>query len=356
MSNSDKTEKATPKRREEARKQGQVAKSNDLSGAVMLLAGLIALGATGTAMVGRMAGGISDALTAGAGSDPVTINTISDLMLASGKNAAFCLAPIVGACALAGILVNLAQVCIRPKTKALKPNFRRLNPKSGFQRIAGKHSLVELAKNLLKISVLLWVVLSALLPHIQDFASMVGITPLQFGSQAATLVKSIAYRATFAYMAIGVIDYIYQRYSNEKSMRMKKEEVKEEGKGADLPAEVKTAIRRRQREAARARMMADVPTADVIVTNPTHYSVALKYDGHSAAPTVVAKGKDLIALRIREIAKEAGVPIVPDPPLARAMHANVEVGQQIPEELFAAVAQILAYVYRVAGRRRLATA
>ncbi|MET0601506.1 MAG: flagellar biosynthesis protein FlhB [Baekduia sp.] len=356
MSNSDKTEKATPKRREDARKKGQVAKSQDLSGAVMLLAGLIALGAAGPAMVGRMSDGISDALTTGAGRDPVTVNTISDLMLESGKNAAYCLAPVVAACLLAGVLVNLAQVGIRPKSQALKPNFRRLNPKSGFQRIAGKHGLVELAKNLLKISILLWVVLSALLPHIQDFASMVGITPLQFGTEAASMVKSIAYRATFAYLAIGVLDFFYQRYENEKSMRMKKEEVKEEGKGQDLPAEVKSAIRRRQREAARARMMGDVPTADVIVTNPTHYSVALKYDGHSAAPTVVAKGKDLIALRIREIAKENGVPIVPDPPLARAMHANVEVGQQIPEELFAAVAQILAYVYRVAGRRRLATA
>jgi flagellar biosynthetic protein FlhB len=356
VSNSDKTEKATPKRREEARKKGQVAKSTDLSGAVMLLAGLIALGATGTAMVNRMADGIHDALAAGAERDPVTVNTISDLMMQSGKNAAICLAPVVAACALAGIVVNLAQVGIRLKSQALKPNFRRLNPKTGFQKIAGKQSLVELAKNLLKISVLLWVVLSALLPHIQDYASMVGISPLQFGSEAAKLVKQIAYRATFAYLLIGAVDFIYQRYSHEKSLRMKKEEVKEEGKGQDLPAEVKSAIRRRQRETARARMMADVPTADVIVTNPTHYSVALKYDGHSAAPTVIAKGKDLIALRIREIAKENGVPIVPDPPLARAMHASVEVGQQIPEELFAAVAQILAYVYRVAGRRRLATA
>ena len=187
-------------------------------------------------------------------------------------------------CLLAGVLVNLAQVGIRPKTQALKPNFRRLNPKSGLQRIVGKHGLVELVKNLLKISILLWVVLSALLPHIQDFASMVGMSPLQFGTEAAAMVKSIAYRATFAYLAIGVLDFFYQRYDNEKSMRMKKEEVKEEGKGQDLPAEVKGAIRRRQREAARARMMDDVPTADVIVTNPTHYSVALKYDGHSAAP------------------------------------------------------------------------
>ena len=356
MSNSDKTEKATPKRREDARKKGQVAKSTDLSGAVVVLAGLFAIGFTGSSMVQRMGSGISDALTAGAGRDPVTINTISDLMLQSGQNAAICLAPVVGACAVAGIVVNLAQVGIRLKSQALKPNFRRLNPQAGFKRIAGKQSLVELAKNLVKISIVLWVVLSALLPHIQDYASMVGVSPIQLGRAIVDLVKDIAFRATFAYLAIGIVDYLYQRHTHNKSLMMKKEEVKEEGKGQDLPAEVKGAIRRRQREAARARMMGDVPTADVIITNPTHYSVALKYDGHSAAPTVVAKGKDIIALRIREIAAEAGVPIVPDPPLARSLHGSVEVGQQIPEELFAAVAQILAYVYRVAGRRRLATA
>jgi flagellar biosynthetic protein FlhB len=352
----DKTEKATPKRKEDARKKGQVAKSTDLSGAVVVLAGLFTIGLTGSSMVQRMADGIHDALTAGAGRDPVTINTVGDLLMNSGQNAAACLAPVVGACALAGLVVNLAQVGIRLKSQALKPNFRRLDPKAGFKKIAGKQSIVELGKNLVKIGIVGWVVLSALLPHIQDYAAMVGVSPLQFGGAVAALVKHIAFRATFAYLFIGIVDYFYQRHTHEKSLKMKKEEVKDEGKGQDLPAEVKSAIRRRQREQARARMMADVPTADVIITNPTHYSVALKYDGHSAAPTVIAKGKDLIALRIREIAAENGVAIVPDPPLARSLHGSVEVGHQIPEELFAAVAQILAYVYRVAGRRRLSAA
>ncbi|HWH95655.1 MAG TPA: flagellar biosynthesis protein FlhB [Baekduia sp.] len=356
MSDSDKTEKATPKRREEARKQGNVAKSTDLSGAVVVLAGLLTLGATGPAMVQRMADGIHDSLAAGGGHDPVTMSTVSDLLVHSGTDAAWCVAPILGACAVAAIVINLAQVGIRPKTKALKPNFKRLNPQTGLKRIAGKQGLVELFKNLLKIVVVAWVVLGAFLPHMTDYAAMVGVSPLQLGSSIAALVKSIALRATFAYLFIGVVDFFYQRYTREKGLKMKKEEVKEEGKGQDLPAEVKGAIRRRQREAARARMMADVPTADVIVTNPTHYSVALKYDGTSTAPQVIAKGKDLVALRIREIAAEANVPIVPDPPLARSLHASVEVGQQIPEELFQAVAQILAYVYRVAGRRRLGAA
>jgi flagellar biosynthetic protein FlhB len=354
VAQSDKTEKATPKRREDARKKGQVAKSVDLTGAVVLLAGLFALGATGPATAQRLANGVHDALAAGGGRDPVTINTIGDLLLTSGGTAVSCLAPVVGACAASAIIINLVQVGIRPKTKALKPDFKRLNPKPGLKRIAGKEGLVELVKNLVKLSVVGWVVLSALLPHIGDYAAMVGMSPLQFGGAIATLVKSIAKRAAFAFLLIGVVDYFYQRYNHEKSLKMEKQEVKDESKGQDLPAEVKGAIRQRQREQARARMMADVPTADVIVTNPTHFSVALKYDGHSAAPIVIAKGQDLIALRIRELAAEAGVPIVPDPPLARSLHGSVEVGQQIPEELFQAVAQILAYVYRVAGRRRLA--
>jgi flagellar biosynthetic protein FlhB len=356
MANDDRTEPATPKKKEEARSRGQVAKSSDLSGALVVLAGLFTVAATGSSMVQRMSDGIHDSLAAGAKRDPVTLQTISDLLLHSGANVAWCMAPIVGVCMLVGIVVNLAQVGIRLKKKALKPDFKRLNPKTGFKKIAGKQSLVELGKNLLKISVVLYVVLSALLPHLSDYAAMVGVSPLQLGGSVFSLVKAIAFRATFAYLFIGVVDYFYQRYSHNKSLRMKKEDVKEEGKGQDLPAEVKGAIRRKQREASRARMMSDVPTADVIITNPTHFSVALKYDGQSAAPTVIAKGQDLMALRIRELAAEAGVPIVPDPPLARSLHSSVEVGQQIPEELFQAVAQILAYVYRVAGRRRLGAA
>jgi flagellar biosynthetic protein FlhB len=356
MSASDKTEKATPKRKEEARKKGQIARSQDLNGAVILLAGLFTLGLTGASTAQRLGDGLHDALAAGGGRDPVTLATVGDLLLKQGGTIASCLAPVVGACAAASIVVNVAQVGIKPKTQAIKPDFKRLNPANGIKRLFGKESLVELVKNLAKIGVVGWVVLSALVPHIRDYAAMVGMSPLQFGGSIAGLVKSIAMRAAFAYLVIGVIDYVYQRYKTEKSMRMGKEEVKEEAKGNDLPAEVKGAIRRRQREAARARMMADVPNADVIVTNPTHFSVALKYDGHSAAPEVIAKGQDLLALRIREIAAEAGVPIVPDPPLARSLHGSVEVGQQIPEELFQAVAQILAYVYRVAGRRRLASA
>jgi flagellar biosynthetic protein FlhB len=352
----DKTEKATPKRREEARKKGQVARSQDLNGAVIMLAGLVTLGITGPSTAQRLGDGLSAALRAGAGRDPVTQATVGDLLIASGRSAALCLAPVVGACAAAALVVSVAQVGLKPRLQALKPDPTRMNPASGFKNIFGKNSLVELAKNLVKVSVVAAVVLSAVLPHLGDWAAMVGMSPFQLGGAIAAQVKGIAMRAAAAYLLIGLVDLAYQRFRHEKSMRMDRQEIKDEAKQQDLPAEVKGAIRRRQREAARARMMAAVPEADVIVTNPTHYSVALKYDGTSAAPQVVAKGKDLLAFRIREIAAEHDVPVIPDPPLARSLHASVEVGQQIPEELFEAVAQILAYVYRVAGRRRLASA
>jgi flagellar biosynthesis protein FlhB len=353
MAQSDKTEEATPKRKAEAHKKGQVAKSQDLTGSTILLAGLFALGVSGPSMVQNLGAGVHDALAASGGRDPVTINTIGDLMMKSGQSAVSCLAPVVGICAAAAIVINIVQVGVKPRSQALKPNFKRLDPKAGIKKIIGKDGLVELVKNLVKLGIVGGVVLSALLPHIGDYAAMVGVSPIEFGSAIVTLVRSVAKRAAFAFLFIGVFDYIYQRYRHKQSLKMEKSEVKEESKGQDLPAEVKSAIRQRQREQARARMMADVPTADVIVTNPTHFSVALKYDGRSAAPTVIAKGQDLMALKIREIAADAEVPIVPDPPLARSLHDTVEVGQMIPEDLFHAVAQILAYVYRVAGRRRL---
>jgi flagellar biosynthetic protein FlhB len=348
----EKTEKATPKRREEARKKGQVARSTDLNGAVIMLAGLFTLGITGPGIASRLGERMTATLQAAAGPEPVTIASVGDIFLQSGKTIGLCLAPVVGACAIAAIVVSLAQVGLKPKTQALKPDPRRLNPVTGAKNVFGKNSLVELAKNLLKIAVVAAVVLSALLPHLTDWAAMVGISPIELGTAMASNIKSLAFRAGAAYFVIGLIDFFFQRHRHEKSLRMDKQEVKDEAKQQDLPAEIKGAIRRRQREQARARMMAAVPEADVVVTNPTHFSVALKYDGQSAAPEVVAKGQDLLALRIREIAAASGVPIVPDPPLARSLHGSVEVGQQIPEELFQAVAQVLAYVYRVAGRRR----
>jgi flagellar biosynthetic protein FlhB len=194
----------------------------------------------------------------------------------------------------------------------------------------------------------------ALIPKLPELGALVGMAPAELLTTIAGEAFRIAQWAAGAYLVIALADLVYQRWHFGKQMRMEKQEVKEENKQMDLPPEVKASIRRRQMDAARQRMMDAVPTADVIVTNPTHYSVALRYDSEHLAPVVVAKGKDNIAFKIRELARDAGVAIVPDPPLARTLHASVEVGQMIPEDLFQAVAQLLAYVYRLAGRKAAA--
>jgi flagellar biosynthetic protein FlhB len=346
----EKTEKATPKRREESRKKGQIARSNDLNGAVVMLVGLMVLGSVGPAIAGRMAASMRGALTQIADPSIVTREQVGGLLLHAGQAVLLSLAPVAGACMIAGIVITLLQVGIKPKAGALKPDPKRINPLQGAKQIFGPNSIVEAIKSISKVGIVGAIVFTWVAPRLSGLGTLVGMQPFELAGALSSSIKSIAMRAAFAYLLIGLADLLYQRWRMEKSMRMDKEEVKEEAKQHQLPAEVKGAIRRRQMSAARARMMAAVPEADVVVTNPTHFAVALKYDGASPAPEVVAKGQDLIALRIRDIAREAGVPVIEDKPLARGLHAACEIGHQIPEELFAAVAQVLAFVYRLRAR------
>jgi flagellar biosynthesis protein FlhB len=351
MSASDKTEKATPKHRAEARKKGQVAKSADLNGAVVLLAAIFALSASAPHLVETLKDSLRQCLMLISTPDVVDHRGLGPLVASEARAAGLAAAPVILTCLMAGVLANVAQVGGRPHPQAMKPDPRRLNPLQGAKNLFGPNSLFETGKNLVKVGVVAAVAAMAVLPKLDELAALVGLPPAAFMGTLASTVMGIAPRCAIAYLVIGLVDYAYQRYRHEKSLRMTKEDVKQEGKGQDLPPEVRGAIRRRQMEAARARMMADVPQADVVVTNPTHYAVALRYDAEKAAPEVVAKGADLVAKRIREIAADAGVPVVQDPPLARSLHASVEVGQLIPEEMYQAVAQLLAFVYRTARRR-----
>ena len=346
-----KTEKATPKRRDEARKKGQVAKSQDLNGASVMLAGLLVLGIFGGAMAGHMQHAMTEALSQIANPDVVDRHGIGDVLMSALRDTGLAIAPVAGACVVAGLAASVVQVGFKPSLKAAAPDPKRINPINGLKQLLGPNALVEGGKSIVKVAVVGAIVAAALIPTLPEMGSMVGMTPRQLAGELVSTIMGIAQRAAIAYLVIGLADVFWQRFRHEKSLRMDLQEVKEEHKQQQLPAEVRMALRRRQMSAARARMMAAVPEADVVVTNPTHFSVALKYDGKKAAPEVVAKGQDLLALRIREIAREHGVPVVPDPPLARSLHKSVEVGRQIPEELFAGVAQVLAYVYRVAGRR-----
>ncbi len=356
MAKDDRTEKPTPKHRKRAREKGQVARSADLGGALVVIAGLFAISLMGARIV--LAGAASfrsifaeianpGQATSAAGLSDLMHSALSTIMLTVG--------PIALACMLSGALAGVAQVGFRVTPQALKPDFRRINPISGTKNLLGPNLIFETLKTIAKVAVVGAVAALAIMPEMTVLASKVGISPAALGALSKGKAMGVAEHAALAYLAIGVIDYGWRRYRHEQELKMTKQQVRDEMRQYGVSAEVKAALRRRQMQAARARMMAAVPDADVVVVNPTHFAVALKYDGSRTAPEVVAKGQDLIAAQIRRIAEEHDVPVISDPPLARALHSSTEIGQVIPEEMYAAVARVLAFVYRLAGRRRLAS-
>jgi flagellar biosynthetic protein FlhB len=353
MANDDKTEKPTAKRKQEARKKGQVAKSQDLSGSIVLVASLLALSSFGPGMVDHIAGFMRECFALMSAPNNVTsANGLEGLMNDALSTALATVAPMAGICLGVALLANVGQIGFRPTLHGLKPDVKRLNPFTGAKNVFGTRIFFETGKALAKVAVVGAVAAMALIPQITQVGAPVGTSPAALGGLMGSSALAIAQRAAYAYLLIGVVDFIYQKRKHLKGLKMTKQEVKDEHKNYGLPPEVRAQIRRRQVQAARARMMAAVPQADVVVTNPTHFAVALKYDGTKTAPEVIAKGQDLIALQIRRIATENDVPIVENPPLARSLHKAVEVGQLIPPDMFAAVAQVLAFVYRTARRRR----
>jgi flagellar biosynthetic protein FlhB len=347
----DKTEKATPKRKAEARKKGQVAKSPDLNGAVVLLTSLFALSIWGPHIFEQMGTSMRSTLALIATPEAASGRGLGKVFMENGRTAIMAVAPIAIVCLISGVVANVGQVKLKASLHGIKPDFKRLDPLKGAKNLFGPNLLFEAGKNLSKVAIVGAITAFAVVPKLGTLAALVGMPPGQLVSHLAHTVLGIAQRAAIVYILIGIADFAYQRWRTEKSMRMDKQEVKEEQKSFTSPPEVRAAIRRRQMQAARARMMSAVPEADVVVTNPTHFAVALVYDGLKPAPEVLAKGQDLVAAQIRKVAAENGVPVISDPPLARSLHANVEVGHQVPEELFAAVAQLLAFVYRVANKK-----
>jgi flagellar biosynthetic protein FlhB len=344
----NKTEKATPKKRGDARKKGQVARSADVNGAFVLVASILALSAFGPGMWRRLEEATLGTLAFVSSPGVVDREGVGELFMTVGQHVAVAIAPLLAMCAVAGVLANVVQVGFKPTPKALW-GFQKLNPISGIKNLFSPNSAVEAIKTCVKIAAVGGIVAIAVFPRLEETAALVGMPAEAFLPHLAGTLLRVAQFAALAYLVIAAVDFFWQRKRFEKSLRMDKEEIKQEHKQQELPSEVRGAQRRRALEMSRARMMDAVPTADVVVTNPTHFSVALKYDGENPAPVVVAKGADLLALRIRREAAAHGVAVVPDPPLARTLYANVEVGRMIPEELYQAVAQLLAYVYRVAA-------
>ncbi len=346
-SGDDKTEAATPKRRRDARKKGQVAKSSELSSLVVMLAITMEMPAIGAnaahviqGMFIRTFGGLQN-----------TQMSVAQVMSIGGMiciTVVRAIGPLVALAMVCGVAANVAQTGPMLALERLQPNFSRLNPMQGLQRFFGATGLVELAKSVWKIGLigyLCYTTVRAAYPHLLLLCR----ADLETGLDGVlAVVHTLIFRVVGAMFIVAALDYAYQRYNTEKQMRMTKEEVRQEFKQTEGSPLLKSRIRAKMRQMARKRMMSNVPTADVVVTNPTHFAVALKYEaGQMRAPRVVAKGQDLIALKIRELAQMNDIPIVENPPLARAIYKQTPVDGEIPPELYAAVAEVLAFVYKI---------
>ena len=245
-------------------------------------------------------------------------------------------------------LISVIQVGWKVTGKPLQPKFDKLNPINGFKRIFSKDSIFELVKSILKIFVIVYVAYTSIRGHAQDIFILYEIPLMQAIMLCGTVIINAGLKISLVYLVIGLADFIYQKYRFNEDMKMTKQEVKDEFKNTEGNPEIKGRQRQRMREASRRRMMQDVPKADVVITNPTHFAVAIKYDAEtSKAPVVLAKGEDYLAQKIKEAAREHHIEIVENKPLARMLYANVDIGQEIPPELYQAVAEILAMVYNM---------
>lgn len=346
----DKTEKATPKKRQDARKKGQVAKSMDISGALILLTSFLCLMAFGGFMKTRILALYTDIFINRLSMD-VTKENVMVLLGDYGVQILLLLAPVFVVVIIVGLVANFAQIGFMLNGEGLKMKFSKLDPIKGFKNIASMKSLVEFLKSILKLTVITYLVYTTIWGARGDIAKLGQLPVEDTFSFAVKLTVELGIKTAFGLFILAVLDYVYQKYEHEKSLKMSKQDIKDEYKKMEGDPLIKGKIRERQRHMAMQRMMQEVPKADVIITNPTHFAVALKYDGtQMEAPQVVAKGQDFVALRIREIAKENGVTIMENKPLARALFQRSEIGDSIPADLFQAVAEVLAYVYKLKGK------
>ena len=347
-----KTEKATPKKREDARKEGQVAKSNEINTAFILLTFFGVMKVASTSYINSSKSVVTDVFS----EIPrmVTEYSSKELMDFIGQYLIKVITMngmVWGAIFVVAFIVCIAQVGWHPTFKNISPKFSKMNPLKGMKKIVSKDSLVELVKSLCKVIFLGVIIVNTVKGQIPLFIRLYDITPLNILNNVANLIGSIGFSISGAYLFIAALDYGYQKYKFEDSIKMSKQDIKDEYKQSEGDPLIKGQIRQKQREMAMGRMMQSVPDADVIITNPTHYAIAIKYDEASGlAPIVVAKGVDHVAQKIKEKAKESNVEIVENRLLARTLYSTVDIGQQIPPELYGAVAEILAFVYSLQNK------
>lgn len=352
----EKTEEPTSKKLDDARKEGQVAKSKEIANAFGILALFLVLkiyvGTIGTSFIETFHGvyrQLPDVVKMYNGEIPVY--SLQVLIRSMMIRLLIIIVPILLLGVAIAVICDIVQVKWKPTTKPLKPKFSKLNPVKGFGRIFSPNSLVELLKSVLKLVIIGYVVYSYLKDRLGQIFILYDITLNQAIGLIGEITINLGIRIAMVYMVIAFLDFAYQKWKFHQDMKMTKQEVKDEYKNQEGDPQVKSKQKQRMREASMRRMMSQLPEADVVITNPTHYAVAIKYDPEKYdAPYVLAKGEDYLAQRIKDVAKEHEIEIVENKPLARMLYANVEVGGLIPPELYQAVAEVLAFVYHLKGK------
>lgn len=347
----ERTERATPKRRQEARKEGKVAKSQEISSIAILMFGIGSMYFIMPSTLGHLRN-LATWVFSNAAEHSITAVNFSLYFKYFLTTFAIAVGPILMVLAFVALASNLFQVGILFTTKPLEPKLDKLNVIKGLGKLLSVRSLFDLAKNVVKLSLIGIVGYYAVKAEMQFVPILPDLSVAQIMGFMGGAAFRVALKCCLMLVILAVLDYAYQKWDYEKSIRMTKQEIKEEMKNTEGNPQIKSRIRQIQRDVAFRRMMTDVPKADVVVTNPTHVAVALQYNPDTMdSPKVLAKGQRLIAERIKEIAEENDIPIVENKPLARALFKACEVGMLIPASLFRAVAEVLAYVYTVKGNR-----
>ncbi len=352
----EKTEQPTAKKLRDARKEGQVAKSKELGLGIGLLVMFLML----KLWVGMLGSQFMELFQLVYGKIPefthmvagqVSVRDYMIIFRETMLRMLIMMLPFAGAALVAGVIIEVYQVKWRPTSKPLKPKLSKLNPISGFKKFFSMNSLIELLKAILKIGLIIWVAYSTLKNEWSNLFILYDMPIEQAIALMGDIVIGLGIKISLVYLLIAVADWFYQKWKFKEDMKMTKQEVKDEYKQAEGDPKIKGKIRQRMMQASQRRMMQDLPKADVVITNPTHFAVAIKYDADLYdAPYVVAKGCDHLAAKIKEVAKENKVEIVENKPLARMLYYNVELGSVIPPELYRAVADILAMVYKMQGK------
>lgn len=350
----EKTEKATSKKRKDERERGNILKSHDISTALILIASIFTLKLLGDYIGKSMTEIFSESLssagniTSKALTIPLAQNTLTQAVISGMK----ILLPFFGVVVIATIAIQLTQTRFLFTTKTLSVKFERISPLSGFKRMFSIKSVAEMVKSVMKIVIILLAVIQEVIKDINEVPFMlnlplVKVTPILFAN-----VLSVAIKCVVILILIAALDIFYQWWSFEKEMKMTKQEVKEETKLSEGNPQTKSRIQQKQRQMSAMRMMADVPKADVVITNPTHFAIALRYRSKKdKAPVILAKGQDYLAQRIKEIARENHIVMIENRPLARSLYENGKIGKAIPTNLFQAVAEVLAYVAKMKKSR-----